>query len=317
VTAATPMATASSITAAPKADALITPEPPRRIRLTWALFYFSGVLLFVLLGAINYQSNSAYIVLSMMLATAIAGSVHAWRMMGALRVSAVSISPTFAHEPIPLTVRVTGHGHYSFTAEFPAFLPIEHGCTQHFVKANDTCMLSLTIPGQSRGFHTLPPLQFGSYFPLGLLLLSKIYPLNTSYVVYPQPLFGGVMASDDGDGEHMGQLIGATGDFHGHRAYIPGESQRRIDWRAVARERPFLVKEFVRGTTVDCIIDFAHFSGYGAETRLSLMAGLIISAEREGRRYGIKIDTVHIPADLGEAHYHRCLSALAAWKASA
>jgi uncharacterized protein (DUF58 family) len=310
---------ASSMTAAPKADALITPEPPRRLRLTWALFYFTGVLLFVLLGAINYQSNSAYIVLSMMLATAIAGCVHAWRMMHALRVSEVSMSPTFAHEPIPLAVRVTARGQdlYSFTAEFPEFLPLEHGCTQRFVKANDTCTLSLTIPGQPRGVHTLPPLQFGSYFPLGLLLLSKTYALKTSYVVYPQPLLGGVMASDDGDGEHLGQLIGATGDFHGHRAYIPGESQRRIDWRAVARERPLLVKEFVRGTTVDCIIDFAQFSGYGPETRLSLMAGLIISAEREGRRYGIKLNDMSIPADVGEAHYHRCLTALAAWKAAA
>ena len=38
--------------------------------------------------------------------------------------------------------------------------------------------------------------------------------------------------------------LGEGDDFAGVRAYVPGESQRHIDWRAVARGQPLMTKQF-------------------------------------------------------------------------
>ena len=55
-------------------------------------------------------------------------------------------------------------------------------------------------------------------------------------------------------GLHRSPLLGFSIDFAEHRAYMPGDDIRRIDWRVYARTDRFYVKEFEADTNTDFLV---------------------------------------------------------------
>src|SRR5579862_5584536 len=94
----------------------------------------------------------------------------------------------------------------------------------------------------------------------------------------------------------------------------PGESQRHIDWKAVARGQPLLVEQFAGEHDEKIYLDWETLPLLGDEERLSQLALWVIKAERSRCLYGLKIPGLFIPPARGEAHYHRCLGALAVYR---
>lgn len=55
-------------------------------------------------------------------------------------------------------------------------------------------------------------------------------------------------------GLHKSPLKGASIEFRQHRAYVPGDEPRRLDWRVLARtDRPF-IKEYDEETNLRCVL---------------------------------------------------------------
>jgi uncharacterized protein (DUF58 family) len=75
-------------------------------------------------------------------------------------------------------------------------------------------------------------------------------------------------------GQHRSPVRGASVEFRQHRAYVPGDEPRRLDWRILARtDRPY-VREYDEETNLRCtfLLDRSGSMGYGqshegAETR--------------------------------------------------
>ncbi|MGI9334095.1 MAG: DUF58 domain-containing protein [Gammaproteobacteria bacterium] len=55
-------------------------------------------------------------------------------------------------------------------------------------------------------------------------------------------------------GQHRTDLPGASVDFAEHRAYMPGDDLRRVDWRVYARTDRLYVKEYEADTNVNVIV---------------------------------------------------------------
>ncbi len=289
-------------------------RPVLRIKLTSACFYLVVVLGFVLLGAINYQSNSAYIVVALVISTAVMSIIHAWKNIRALGVVAGQAFPAFAGEPLRANATVTANRFPSvaLVCDVPDIAE-DDGVTIPQLGALQSQQITLVLPGKQRGLHHLRRLRVASLYPMGLVFVQAEFFVDWQFIVYPTPLISDDLAHDTGDGQGEGQRLGSNGDFHGHHLYVPGESQRRVDWRAVARGRPILVKEFVSGSLQDCWIDYDRFPGVPLEQRLSLMCGQIISFEHTGQRYGLRLPGILIEPNQGEMHYHACLKQLALW----
>ncbi len=69
-------------------------------------------------------------------------------------------------------------------------------------------------------------------------------------------------------GLHRSQLKGASVEFRQHRAYVPGDEPRRLDWRILARtDRPF-IKEYDEETNLRCLLllDGSGSMSYGPKT---------------------------------------------------
>jgi uncharacterized protein (DUF58 family) len=68
------------------------------------------------------------------------------------------------------------------------------------------------------------------------------------------------------NGLHRSPHLGASTDFAEHRAYMPGDDIRRIDWRLYARSDKYFVKEYEADTNMNfCVIlDVSPSMRYGA-----------------------------------------------------
>lgn len=288
----------------------------RRLRLTNAAVYLAMVLLFVFLGAVNYQSNAAYLVLAVVSSTAVISLLHAWRNLKGVHIVPGRTFPVFAGESLRAQVLVEAgeRDRWALVVDAPDVaeddgVPIEH------LPTGGSTTVELVLPGRRRGRHTLNRVRLASVHPLGLLAVMNEVPATWTWVVYPAPLASGQEPDRGGDDHLAGVRSSSTGDFHGHRPYQTGEPHRRIDWRAVARGRPVLLKDYTLGGAADCWLDWQDEAIADVEIHLSVMSGRVIAAERQGRRYGLRLPALTIPLGQGDDHRHACLEALALFEA--
>jgi uncharacterized protein (DUF58 family) len=141
--------------------------------------------------------------------------------------------------------------------------------------------------------------------------LKKVTSSQT-YIVYPKPA-GDVRLPLSFVRRRHGRPVtefGEGDDFAGIRAYVHGESQRHIDWRAVARGQPLVTKQFTAEAEGVVYLDFSALHFADMEGRLSQLALWVIEAERARRPYALRLPSVKIPPAVGQSHFHQCLRAL-------
>ena len=128
-----------------------------------------------------------------------------------------------------------------------------------------------------------------SAYPLGFLRVLKQLPSPQRYVVYPKPAGEQRLPAETArSGQSSSRReLGEGDDFAGVRAYVRGESQRHIDWKAVARGQALMTKQFTAESDGLLYLDFAAVRLDDLEARLSQLALWVIEAERARRPYGL------------------------------
>ncbi len=172
----------------------------------------------------------------------------------------------------------------------------------------------VSIPDLKRGIYAIKSFAVTSIFPMGVFESKSIHPVECECVVYPEPVGEAEMPSGNGSG-----IPGARGkrvpgdDFAGVKAYTVGESQRHIDWKAVARGQPLMVKQFETISHEEIVLNGDNLRELELEARLSQIARWVVLSERAGVRYGVQIGGHRILPGLGPTHYHHCLRLLAGY----
>jgi len=97
-------------------------------------------------------------------------------------------------------------------------------------------------------------------------------------------------------GLHRAPTLGASTDFAEHRAYLPGDDPRRVDWRLYARTDRLHVKEFEADTnaSVTVLLDVSKSMDFGRDGRPTklhyarmLAASLLWLARQQRDRVGL------------------------------
>jgi uncharacterized protein (DUF58 family) len=189
----------------------------------------------------------------------------------------------------------------AFDAE-PAVLNLDRG-------AGDA---QLDVPTATRGWFDLPRLRLSTTRPLGLARAWAYAWPDSPLLVYPAPEpHGPPLPSGRGD-RVQARLNPAGDDVHHLRGYRAGDARRAIAWKTSARRDALIVREFEQPMGAEIVLDWASVGGIAYEARISRLARWIDEAEREGRRYQLRLPgQPPIGPDRGAPHRHACLRALA------
>jgi len=193
-------------------------------------------------------------------------------------------------------------------------LPGSGGERKHVdhIPAGKAARVTLRFPAGQRGEHRVGTFRLTSIYPLGFVRVLKRFTSSQTYLVYPKPSGDPrlpVQLAGSPDSRPQTEL-GEGDDFAGVRGYVPGESQRHIDWRAVARGQPLMTKQFAAEAEGSVHFDFSALHFHDVEERLSQLALWLIEAERLRRPYSLRLPNADVAPAVGEAHFHRCLRAL-------
>jgi uncharacterized protein (DUF58 family) len=277
---------------------------------------FAG-LLFVL-GAMWYaassQNNAAvYLLLFALTAVVLVSIPHTLINLTGVTITLESVRPAFVGQEVSLPVeimncsRATRHG---------IELALSDSNTERqridYIPADKAARVTLRFPARKRGEHKVGMLCLTSAYPLGFIRFLKRFACSQSYIVYPKPAGDVRLPSSFIQRRDSRPLTdsGEGDDFAGVRAYVPGESQRHIDWRAVARGQPLMTKQFTAEAEGVVYLDFSAINSANAEEKLSQLALWVIEAERARRPYGLRLPRTEIPPAVGQSHFHQCLRAL-------
>jgi uncharacterized protein (DUF58 family) len=184
------------------------------------------------------------------------------------------------------------------------------------VPAHKAARVTLRFPARRRGEYKVGVLRLTSAYPLGFIRFLKNFSFSQTYLVYPKPE-GDYQIPPSFAGRHDGRVLtefGEGDDFAGMRAYVQGESQRHIAWRAVARGQPLMTKQFTAEAEGILYFDFSRLHSTDVEARLSQLALWIVLAERARRPYGLRLPATQIPPAIGQTHFHQCMRALSLYQ---
>lgn len=154
-----------------------------------------------------------------------------------------------------------------------------------------------------------------SSYPLGLFNAVRVVELTTTQPRVPKPSgdlplpLPQPCAGAEGLTTGRGSLSREGDDFAGVREWQPGDSPRHIDWRAVARGRPLMVKTWAQSASVAVPLDWETLSLPAAE-RAGQLARWIQECELSGMPYSLHLPNQDIAVGLGADQAQRCLRAL-------
>lgn len=271
---------------------------------------FGATLFVMLLGALNYNNNLAFMLTFLLGGVALIATYHTYRNINRLAVRGGRCSPTFAGQPAHFKLMVDNlNGNERYAVELVAS---DGSRSRADIAANSLSALELAVPTQRRGRHALGVVTIQTTYPIGVYRAWSYVDPQASCIVYPRPIGldrppppSHAVGSDEGRQHH------GTDDFLGFRDYTAGDSPRHIHWKALARGQPIMTKQFSRPESQELWLDWDTLEGVDFESRLSQLCQWVLDAESAGCRYGLRLPKQIIEQGSGDDHKHRCLEALA------
>jgi len=174
----------------------------------------------------------------------------------------------------------------------------------------------LGVPAARRGWLALGRVMLETRYPLGLFRAWSYVEPDAQALVYPVPEYSALPAprADARAGGGGAQAQGNE-DFSGLRDYQRSDSPRHVAWKAFARGGAMLTKQFAGEASAELWLDWQDLPrDLSVEARLSRLTGWVLSAEKAGARYGLRLPGAEFAPARGESHRNACLEALALYR---
>jgi uncharacterized protein (DUF58 family) len=185
--------------------------------------------------------------------------------------------------------------------------------------------LEQSFPHRGRRRQTL---QVATRFPFGFFLRRNQLP-SQELLVYPA--IGEIsefLETDIFSGRRESRRRGSGENFYSIREYQDGESARAIDWKATARARKLMAREYASDDELNCLLVLDTYKVPPEknepeniekkeqiddffEKAVSLAAGFAAHFIQDGTSLEFLTPEIHIPASSGERHLNRILEVLA------
>ena len=277
------------------------------------------ILLAMVVAAINYANNMAYIFCFVLFSLMLVGLINSRYNLLGLRVVNIQPQPAFAGGFIRFSLELTNPAAkkcYAIYFSAPLIDSGRHVTGPFAVDPLSTTTAEIALPAARRGLFTLSQLVIISQYPFGFFLAWQTQEIVKEYLIYPQPQGIKPWPLPIASAEERSEGFHSSGgdDFAGIRPYRLGESQHHVDWKSVARGRPLSVKEFTGGGSLQLWFNWYDLTGLDAESRLSQMTKWVIEADKQGQEFGLILPGSQVDLDSSSAHTLDCLQSLALFK---
>jgi uncharacterized protein (DUF58 family) len=272
---------------------------------------FFGVLLAtMLLGSMNYANNLGFMTTFLLAGLGLVAMLHTYRNQIGLKIARGRAEAVFAGQAASFEVQIK-----NLRKGPRPGIRVQAGKTvlaATDLEPQQTQVVRLGKPAEKRGELPLGRIVVSTYFPLGLFRTWSYVELDFHCLVYPAPAPEvEIPTAPSYASSHSGDKGVGTDDFLGLRQYRPGDSPRHIDWKALARERGLLTRQFGGDRADQLWLDWSALPDQDVETRLSLLCRCVLTVSERQQTYGMRLPGLEIPLGRGAAHQGRCLEALA------
>ena len=302
------------------------------------------ILASMIAAAASYQSNAAWFLALLLSGVILASILHMLRNIHMIRLRSAATPAFFVGDDAYLQVLMENTGNLNLWALNISVAGEASSVFLSNLPPRGNTIVDVPIGQRPRGRWHVKDVLVTSTWPLGIIAVWKRMRVDATGIVYPKPigkdLIESIVAKGMGVGETPGRKGvsptpitnnglnseaigvapggGGTGkegsdDFDGHRRYSSGDSPRHIDWKAVARGRPIMVKLYKGGSGGKGahLFDFNKMAGLPVEARLSQLARWIIDAEQQNLPYALKLPMCEFSVRCGAIQREQCLEALA------
>ncbi len=279
-------------------------------------YLFTIMLLMLFLAAINYQNSMAFVLTFMLTSLAIISLWHTHKNLLGITVKLQTPRPVFCGELCEFKFEVN-HANNSrrfaigiqYADQPPVYLKLE---------AEGRIEAKLKMPTGRRGQFKPAGITVFTRYPTGLFHAWGWLRFDLPILIYPRPGIN-VKLHQSMIEQYDGQTSTSTiegDDFAGLREHREGESLRHISWKAYAQGKGLLTKTFQGHARPSLWIDWQLLNQGSIDDKLGLMTALVLAAESEQQKYGLRLPGKIIDQNFGNAHKHACLQALAVFNQS-
>jgi uncharacterized protein (DUF58 family) len=275
---------------------------------------FGVTILLMLVGSINYNLSLGYVLVFLLAGNGMVSMLHTWRNLARISLRPGKASSVFAGELAVFRIHVDNPSPFPRTSLAVQLTGLQ--AVFFDVAASSIEIVEVRVPTATRGLLYPDRLRIFTTYPVGLYYAWAMVDLDMHCLVYPKPEAGHVSLPPAQASNGTGSATGAgEEDFAGLRTYRPGDSPRRIAWKAFARTEVFLSKQFAGSAAAQLWLDFGDIPNIlGIEAKLSRLARWVIDSEAAGLKYGLRLPGSEFDPDSGTHHRDRCLQALALFK---
>ncbi len=271
----------------------------------------------MLIGSHNYGINLGFILTFLLAGIGVSALLQTWRNLVGLEISPGMVEPVFCGEianfPILLhNNRVTTRPGVQLK---PDKLPIKSSIEQSVatdLPNNQNILVNCPLRPERRGNFAPQRWTVFTYFPVELFYSWAYFHTQQKCMVYPKPIESDIplnqlFKSNISNGIETEDNI----DFFGHRKYVPGDNLNRLDWKALARGRGYLIKKFLKTEGDDIWLNWEDVNSEDKEEILSILCRGIIELSKLNTPFGLSIPGTRIEPGNNDIHRGECLTALA------
>ena len=281
---------------------------------TSAGLMFAVTLVLLLIGSINYNLSLGYILTFLLAGVGVVSILHTWRNLARVALRAAKTRPVFAGDAAQFHVVVDNPGAQHRLSLALQLTGME--AVYFDVLPRGAQDVGAEMPAERRGVLRPGRFRIFTVYPVGLFYAWANVELDLHCLVYARPEAGHVPLPPAQTATGQGGTRGSgEEDFSGLRTYQPGDSPRRIAWKASARSDIFLTKQFSGSAAAELWLSLADIPDtLGLEARLSRLTRWVIDAETAGLRFGLRLPGLEYEPEFGAAHRDHCLQAIALYK---
>ncbi len=300
--------------------------PTRRYHFHAPGLIYVLVTLFIAVGAINSQNNLLFATLGLAMGGLLAsGVLSGWALLG-VRVAREPTPSGTVGQPLVLRYSVRNANRFMpvfgmHLEEIPAspssLLRSAHAFVVH-AGPGESVHAAAPVAPRHRGVFASAGVRVWSTFPFGLVKKSLVFPVERLIEVRPAalPLKRGLvsrLSARAAAGVGAEQTPGAGEEFFGLREYVPGDSLRRVAWRASARTGALVVRQYSRPSPIRMwVVLRLGPRGESDEPAIALAASLLRHADEAGIAVGLCIPRTGFaaPPRVERRHLDRMLTVL-------